>query len=279
MGSLTTTHAWQLFVFASLSASTAELCTTPLDALKTRLQLLATAGGGRPSALRTLASIVEREGVAALYAGVGPAVARQASYGSLRIGLYEVFRARLGTSFRAKLAAGCASGAVSALVCCPFDVLKVRLQAGTATEWNPFRALAALAAREGASGLYRGVGPTAARAAVVAAAEIACYDELKTQAVARGAAPGAASTHLGASVAAGGIASLIASPIDVIKSRVQALSAAGGGGATTTRAVIAAALREGPSVFWRGVATDFMRRGPHCVISFSVLEALRTRFA
>jgi solute carrier family 25 protein 14/30 len=274
--SLATDAPWKLFVFASISASTAELCTTPIDSLKTRLQLQR-ARGAFPSVAGTLSSVLRAEGVSALYAGAAPAVARQATYGSLRMGLYEIFRKRLrDDGFGAKVLSGCASGACSAFVTNPFDVVKVRLQVGTATDRNVFTALAALARAEGVRGLYRGVGPTTLRAAVVAAGEISCYDEIKTQIIAADVgARDAVTTHLAASVLAGFVASVFASPFDVVKSRLQATQRTAG----STADVLLATFREGPFALWRGVTADFMRRGPHCVISFFILEQLRARFS
>ena len=274
--SLSTDAPWKLFAFASVSASTAELCTTPIDSLKTRLQLQR-ARGAFPSVVGTLRDVLRTEGVSALYAGAAPAVARQATYGSLRIGLYEVFRKQLrNDGFGAKLLSGCASGSCSAFLTNPFDVVKVRLQAGTAIDRNVFTALAALARHEGVAGLYRGVGPTTLRAGVVAAGEISCYDEIKTRIVAANlGARDAVTTHLASSILAGFVASVFASPFDVVKCRLQATHR----GAGSTADVVFATFREGPFALWRGVTADFMRRGPHCVISFFLLEQMRANFS
>ena len=277
--------AWKLFAFASVAACTAELVTTPIDALKTRLQLLRTKGRF-PPALATLRAVVAAEGVGALYAGAPPAVARAATYGALRVGLYEPLKNALGGGasppFALKALAACGAGATAALACTPLDVLKVRAQAGGgggggggAPRALP-AALLHLYRAEGARGLYRGLGATAARAAVVAAAEIASYDEFKARGVAAGARGDAASTHVAASVAAGGVASLAAAPVDLVKTRVQQGGGGSGGALAVLRATVAA---EGAAALWRGVGADFARRAPHCVISFSVLEQLRAAFS
>jgi len=265
-----------MFLFSAISACTAELCTTPIDAIKTRLQL-EQQRGRFPSILDTFRRSVASGGVKSLYAGAGPAIARQASYGSLRIGLYSPIKSAIcgdaTPNFMLKALSGSISGSIASLFCTPLDVLKVRLQSGASTDRNVARALYSLVRTEGISGAWRGWAPTASRAAVVAAAELGAYDELFSLAVAQGANPASSAMHVLVSIAAGGCASLLASPIDCIKTRCQ--NSSRGSALTVLRLMLTS---EGPLSLWRGVGADFARRGPHSVVSFSLLEQLRGRF-
>lgn len=86
------------------------------------------------------------------------------------------------------LCAGVA-GAVSSAIANPTDVLKVRMQVmgnggngvkGSAVKnKNLFRAFQEIYRYEGVRGLWRGVGPTAQRAMVIAAVELPVYDFCK----------------------------------------------------------------------------------------------------
>lgn len=87
------------------------------------------------------------------------------------------------------LCAGIA-GAVSSAIANPTDVLKVRMQVNgsngrgaTASvphhNKNLFRAFQEIYRYEGVRGLWRGVGPTAQRAVVIAAVELPVYDFCK----------------------------------------------------------------------------------------------------
>src|SRR4051794_6159018 len=76
-------------------------------------------------------------------------------------------------------------------------------------------------AKEGLRGLYRGVGPTCARASVGAATELASYDDLKSRLVSLGLVHDGFQAHLAGSLCAGFISSLANSPFDVVKSRVM----------------------------------------------------------
>lgn len=86
------------------------------------------------------------------------------------------------------LCAGVA-GAVSSAIANPTDVLKVRMQvngsngggAGGRIQKNKnlFRSFQEIYRYEGVRGLWRGVGPTAQRAVVIAAVELPVYDFCK----------------------------------------------------------------------------------------------------
>merc|ERR1712232_169338 len=75
--------------------------------------------------------------------------------------------------------------------------------------------------QEGFVGLYKGVVPTSMRAAVVAASEIASYDEIKCALLRRQWLPDGVALHLLVGVMSGFFASFVSSPFDVIKSRLM----------------------------------------------------------
>ena len=331
---LATRAPWQLFAFAGAGACAGELASQPLDLVKTRMQLqgqvcVKTGQRVAPFAYANsgaaLVGVLRQEGPRALWAGLPPAILRSLTYGSLRVGLYEPFKGALamqglgdassgggGVSGAAAAAAGepslllrgtagALSGGLAAALCCPADVLKVRLQsafaASTATAGASAVAVAAglphrptlaseaaAVVREGGlRALYRGWGPTTARAALVAAVELAGYEEARGVLEMRfllGGGGGTAGwsarlgTHLGAALAAGLLASLISSPLDVARSRL--MPAGGGQRYGGVKGVLAAA--EGAQALWSGVPADFARRAPHTVANYAVLEALRERW-
>jgi len=316
MGALSTDARWQGFACGLAGACSAELVTTPLDLVKTRLQVAtelgrpparAGYGGGWVAALR---AIVRDEGAAELYRGLQPALLRQATYGSLRLGCYEPIKDALaallfpaaagggagGAATRApapmpfalKLLAGMLSGGASAGLCCPTDVAKVRMQAdgmlGRRRYENVAHALGSIARAEGLRGLYGGVVPTVQRAAVVTAVELSAYDEAKSLLVSvAGCDARAASTHLLAAVAAGSLSALAASPADVVRSRVmnQPRDAATGRGLLYSGSFdcLAQSVRaEGVLALYKGLWPALARQGPHCCVSFLVIEQLRNRF-
>lgn len=77
---------------------------------------------------------------------------------------------------------GCAvvAGVVSSAIANPTDVVKVRLQVqGRANKSSLVKCFTEVYKYEGVRGLWRGVGPTAQRAAVIAAVELPVYDFCK----------------------------------------------------------------------------------------------------
>jgi Mitochondrial carrier protein len=79
----------------------------------------------------TIAKISKEEGVLSLWKGVNAAWLREASYTSLRLGLYEPCKMLVGAgdpataTFVKKFLAGSLAGALGSVAGNPFDVLKV----------------------------------------------------------------------------------------------------------------------------------------------------------
>jgi hypothetical protein len=74
------------------------------------------------------------EGASAFYKGINAAWLREASYTSLRLGLYEPVKDVLGAeskdaSFFMKFISGAIAGGIGSLAGNPFDVLKTRMMA------------------------------------------------------------------------------------------------------------------------------------------------------
>lgn len=69
----------------------------PIDLAKVRLQLFATLNPGvpTPGAVSVIVNLVQKEGVAAAYAGLSASLMRQAIYGTARIGLHRTFSDKL----------------------------------------------------------------------------------------------------------------------------------------------------------------------------------------
>lgn len=82
-------------------------------------------------------------------------------------------------------------------------------------------------------------------------------------------------THFLSSLAAGGIATALTQPLDVLKTR--AMNAAPGEFANLW-AIVAHTAKLGPQGFFKGFVPAFVRLGPHTVITLMLLEQLRLNF-
>ncbi len=119
---------------------TAATVTHPIDTIKIRLQIQGEIGHLNVqrqynNVFRAAYVILKNEGAQGLYKGITASWVREGVYSSLRLGLYEPFKALLGetdpknTPLWMKFVAGSMSGFVGSVVGNPTDLLKVRMQA------------------------------------------------------------------------------------------------------------------------------------------------------
>ena len=101
--------------------------------------------------LRGIRTIMYEEGVMGLYKGLSSSLLREATYSTVRMGLYEPFKNLLRTqsdkqdSLFKKIIAGGLSGAFGAAFATPTDLIKIRLQAHsgphTQTAYSAFKSI------------------------------------------------------------------------------------------------------------------------------------------
>merc|ERR1719331_896801 len=246
--------------------------------------------------------MVKAEGPSALFKGLPPALVRQSTYGSLRYGLYAPIRDSLGVDPKApksaiplwkKIVAGGGAGAIASAVANPTDLMKVRLQTDGMmkdAECNllPKRytgminCLTTTISEEGFLALWTGVGPTVGRATALAAAELATYDEVKTQFLKSGMFTEGLPLVIATAFVSGFVATGVSSPFDVVKSRVmgQPLNADGTGKlyGGMVDCFVKSAKNEGPMSLYNGFWPNFGRVVPRVTIVFVVMEQLKATF-
>ena len=110
---------------------------------------------------------------------------REASYTSLRLGLYEPCKGivgadKPGAGFLSKFLAGALAGAIGSIAGNPFDVLKTRMMAFEGAE-NPGLGFFAkdVLNNQGFMGFYKGIEANVMRAMILNATKMACYDTCK----------------------------------------------------------------------------------------------------
>ncbi|GAA5910095.1 hypothetical protein JCM6882_006514 [Rhodosporidiobolus microsporus] len=276
-------------VLAGVSNMTAALFTNPADLVKVRqqLQLKSVSKTGETvrrstNAWRTFVSMVKNEGVGSIYKGLSGSLLREGSYSGIRMGGYDLVKSSLvktfpladPNGFGTKLAAGMASGMVGAAIANPADLLKVRLQAPSAsgTLSSHFREIVST---QGVRGLYKAIGPTTIRAGILTSSQLGCYDQVKH--MLKRDLPShfheGFRTHLAASAIAGFCCSAASNPVDVIKVRMMTDKTG-----QYNNAIHCAALllkHEGPLAFFKGFTMCFTRLWPHSLVSLVVFEQLR----
>lgn len=283
------------FASSAIAACFAEICTIPLDTAKVRLQLQKTAVSGDSVALPkyrgmmgTVATIAREEGLAALWKGVVPGLHRQCLFGGLRIGLYEPVKdLYVGENFvgdvplSKKILAGLTTGALAISIANPTDLVKVRLQAeGKLPPGVPRRysgainAYSTIVKQEGVRALWTGIGPNVARNAIINAAELASYDQVKQTILKIPGFTDNVVTHLFSGLGAGFIAVCVGSPVDVVKSRMMGDPTYKG----TVDCFVKTLKNDGPLAFYKGFIPNFGRLGSWNVIMFLTLEQVKKLF-
>ena len=146
---------------------------------------------------------------------------------------------------------------------------------------STFAAFRSIAANEGIKGLWRGVGATVKRAAVVTGTQIPSYDHFKHSLLNYGVMSEGMPLHMVSSMGAGLAVALVSSPVDVVKTRVMNQKVEGKNGTLYRSAIecLVKTLRtEGLMGLYKGFLPNWMRLGPHTMITFCIFEQLRKLF-
>lgn len=203
----------------------------PIDVVKTRLQVSGdpSSGARNYKALGiggTCSIILKEEGATAFWKGIGAAWMREASYTSLRLGLYGPIKHAMGVKsnshFVMKFTAGSLAGAIGSIVGNPFDVLKTRMMATEGKEPPSLgKAAADLYKAQGIGGFYRGLEANVMRAMVLNGTKMACYDQIKSMITESGLVPKGLAINFMAAFSAGFFMATTVTPFDMIRTRLM----------------------------------------------------------
>ncbi|XP_017779530.1 PREDICTED: mitochondrial uncoupling protein 2-like [Nicrophorus vespilloides] len=273
---------------AGTSACIADAVTFPLDTAKVRLQiqgearsvvqngtvaLLRSQTGTQYGLFGTLANMVRQEGARSLYNGLSAGLQRQMCFASVRIGLYDTFKtfyqhlidgnSRSGSlNIGARVAAGLTTGGLAVFLAQPTDVVKVRFQASakgqtTARYSSTLQAYKSIATKEGVRGLWKGTFPNVSRNAIVNVSEIVCYDIIKDTLLYYHLMKEGVPLHFTSAVIAGFCTTVVASPVDVVKTRY--MNSAKGEYKGAADCGVRMFMQEGTKAFYKGFTPSFCR--------------------
>lgn len=209
-------------------AATAETATIPLDTIKVHMQVTE---GKYKSSLDCAKSIYKHEGIKGFYKALKPGLLRQFFYGTLRFAIYDSANGYLQSTkgldnitILDRMCMGVMSGSLAMIIGNPADVVKVRIQSDPAS--NPryngvADAFKKIAKYEGLKGFYQSLPANILRNSVTNTAEQVSYDQIKVSIVRKGWMEDGFPLHFLASVLAGFNATSLASPFDVLKTRIM----------------------------------------------------------
>uniref|UniRef100_A0A3B4A6Q8 Dicarboxylate carrier UCP2 n=1 Tax=Periophthalmus magnuspinnatus TaxID=409849 RepID=A0A3B4A6Q8_9GOBI len=275
------------FFGAGTAACIADLITFPLDTAKVRLQVQGEnvkIEGANATKYRgvfgTIATMVRTEGPRSLYNGLVAGLQRQMSFASVRIGLYDSMKQfyTRGTDagIVTRLMAGCTTGAMAVAFAQPTDVVKVRFQAEVRMgdcerRYNStIDAYKTIARDEGIRGLWKCM-PNITRNAIVNCAELVTYDMIK-ELILKYDLMTNLPCHFTAAFGAGFCTTVVASPVDVVKTRF--MNSATGQYSSAINCAFIMLKNEGPKAFYKFMPS-FLRLGSWNIVMFVSYEQIK----
>ncbi|KYQ94112.1 mitochondrial substrate carrier family protein [Tieghemostelium lacteum] len=250
--------------------------------------------------LNMLNHIHKTEGLFTLYRGLSASLLRQATYTTTRFGLYGLIKDILvkdnkSFPFYKKVLVGMISGAGGAIIGTPADVIMVRMQADGKLPLeqrrnykNAFDGILRISKEEGILSLWKGCSPNVIRAMFMTAGQVSSYDQAKQMMITSGYFQDNIKTHLIASTISAFVASLVTSPLDVVKTRIMntksSSSSPSPAGTTSNQSAIVykgtldcftkTFKSEGVAAFYKGFGPYFLRLGPQTILTFIFVEQL-----
>ncbi|KAL0994260.1 hypothetical protein UPYG_G00119950 [Umbra pygmaea] len=277
------------FIGAGTAACIADLVTFPLDTAKVRLQIQGENESGHRAVryhgvFGTITTMVRTEGARSLYNGLVAGLQRQMSFASVRIGLYDSMkqfytRGSESASIATRLMAGCTTGAMAVLFAQPTDVVKVRFQAqarladGVKRYNGTMDAYRSIARDEGVRGLWKGCLPNITRNAIVNCSELVTYDIIKELILKYDLMTDNLPCHFTAALGAGFCTTIVASPVDVVKTRFMNSSSGQYRGAINCAYNML--TKEGTKAFYKGFVPSFLRLASWNIVMFVSYEQIK----
>lgn len=174
---------------------------------------------------------------------------------------------------------GVVSGVISSTIANPTDVLKIRMQAqGSLFQGSMIGSFIDIYQQEGTRGLWRGVVPTAQRAAIVVGVELPVYDITKKHLIVSGMLGDTILTHFVSSFTCGLAGALASNPVDVVRTRMMNQRAIVGHVDLykgTLDGILKMWKHEGFFALYKGFWPNWLRLGPWNIIFFITYEQLK----
>uniref|UniRef100_A0A3Q3IDQ8 Dicarboxylate carrier UCP2 n=1 Tax=Monopterus albus TaxID=43700 RepID=A0A3Q3IDQ8_MONAL len=271
---------------AGAAACIADIVTFPLDTAKVRLQIQgekkAVQGIRYRGVFGTISTMIRTEGPKSLYNGLVAGLQRQVCFASVRIGLYDNvknFYTGGKDSVLIRILAGCTTGAMAVSFAQPTDVVKVRFQAqmnldGVARRYNgTMQAYKHIFQNEGLRGLWKGTLPNITRNALVNCTELVTYDLIKEAILKHNLMSDNLPCHFVSAFGAGFVTTVIASPVDVVKTRY--MNSPPGQYKSAINCAWTMLTKEGPTAFYKGFVPSFLRLGSWNIVMFVSFEQIK----
>ncbi|KAK1283968.1 hypothetical protein QJS10_CPB21g01403 [Acorus calamus] len=284
---------WQFMVAGSIAGCIEHMAMFPVDTLKTRMQAAVPgacpARTSQPIGLsQALRSVLRSEGFPGLYRGIAAMGLGAGPAHAVYFSFYEFFKRALSGGRQdgpawAHAGSGVVATVASDAVFTPMDVVKQRLQLKS----SPYKGVADCVGRvlreEGFGAFYASYRTTVLMNAPFTAVHFATYEASK-----KGLAGGLAGegeegfvVHATAGAAAGALAAVVTTPLDVVKTQLQCQGVCGCDrfSSSSIKEVFQTILRrDGYAGLMRGWLPRMLFHAPAAAICWSSYESVKTFF-
>ncbi|GJQ77696.1 putative EF-hand domain pair protein [Trypoxylus dichotomus] len=275
------------FSFGFIAGGTGATAVFPVDLVKTRIQNQRTnpsaTGAMYKGYIDCFFKVLRNEGFFGLYRGLLPQVIGVSPEKAIKLSINDWVRDKFydhkgRIKYRYELLAGGCAGFSQVIVTNPLEIIKIRLQtAGEVAGGSKVKARK-LIKDLGITGLYKGVRACIVRDVTFASIYFSSYANLKKWFASKDGYNHPLSL-LVAGTCAGVPAAALATPADVVKTRIQVIPRAGqttyNGVIDTVRKVL---KEEGPRAFTKGALARVCRSSPQLGITLFIYELLQRFF-
>jgi len=282
------------FAFGGISGCGAVCVAQPMDLVKNRMQVSGEGGGARlyNNSLHCAQTIIKTEGFFGLYSGLTASFARQLSYTTVRLGVYQTLLERFSTDgetpgFAQKTALGMTAGSIGAFFGTPADVALVRMTvdkrlpvAERRNYSSVLDAWAKIVRDEGITALWRGVLPTIYRAMIVNVCQLSVQTQAKEAIYAKFKVENKLALSFYGSMVAGFVTACVSLPVDMAKTRTQNMKIIDGkpeykGMFDVIQRTVKS---EGVPALWKGWTPYFARTAPITVVTLVLMDMFMDRY-
>lgn len=247
----------------------------PLDVVKTRMQLQ-TAAPGSPGAYTSMvdcfAKIIKQEGPSRLYKGISAPILMEAPKRAVKFSANDewgkFYRNLFGVTTTTQPLAvltGATAGATESFVVVPFELVKIRLQDKASTYTGPADVVKKLVQSEGLLALYNGLEATLWRHVSWNAGYFGCIFQVRQLLPTATSKRQTITNDLIAGSVGGTVGTLVNTPFDVVKSRIQSTVKVPGVTPKynwTIPSVVTVFREEGFAALYKGFLPKVLRLGP-----------------
>jgi len=252
----------------------------PLDVVKTRMQL--DTGKSKHGLVGSFQTIIKEEGVGRLYRGLVPPLLLEAPKRAVKFAANDFWgKTYLQLSGEQKMTqslsilTGCSAGATESFVVVPFELVKIKLQDKTSTFAGPIDVVKQVIRKDGVLGLYAGMEATFWRHLWWNGGYFGCIHQVRTL-LPKAETPQAQLFNNFVSGTIGGlVGTMINTPFDVVKSRIQGTSKVPGVVPKynwTYPALVTIFREEGAAALYKGFVPKVLRLAPGGGVLLLVVE-------